>query len=426
MSDRLVFRKTIVDFLRTDDMDLFEGRNEEEWRKNLRWLDRSGLALSLAARFEALQSGAAVPSGVRTTLHTRLLDNQSRMQRMLEFFQEANQALAASGARYSSVKGFSLIPDCFQCIRERHQVDLDFLIAPQDLQRAQSAIEALGYRVQFAGDSGEVRLIQSWKKHLGVNAYLYQLPEPPPIELHTAVWESEADEIEFPMLSGFLDAIDIHEICGVEFPCLRPARQFVYLLLHVFRHLLGSWARLLSLYEIAAFIRARSAESELWTEAGQIIGKDKYLASACALVLGLVDSAFPLEMPPSLRAVYARNLSTDSALWIERCSTAWLFADPPGNKLALLVQRQFRLDRHSWRRYLLRRLLPLRKPPELSDEVVISARKSLAYRAEETWYKASRAWYHLRSDGEYLIARLRWARLRQTRAGSIHRIIGGC
>ena len=36
-----------------------------------------------------------------------------------------------------------------------------------------------------------------------------------------------------------------------------------------------------------------------------------------------------------------------------------------------------------------------------------STKSGLAYRAEEAWYKASRAWYHVRSDFEYLGAWLR-------------------
>jgi len=423
MANPFLFRKMVVRFLRTDRLELLEEAKEKDWSNNLRWLDRSGLALPLAARFEALRPGMAVPGGVRAALQSRLLDNQRRMERMLGFFEEPTRSLAASGVRYCCVKGFSLIPDCFDGIRERHQVDLDFLVAPQDSRRAQSAIEALGYRLQRADGSGEMRFIKSWKKHLGANAYLYLLPEPPPIEVHTRVWEPEAEAIDFPTLSGFLDAAEVHEISGVQFPRLRPAHQFVYLLLHIFRHLLGSWTRLLSLYEVTAFILARSAERELWAEVSLIIGGDTCLASACALVLGLVDHAFSVVLPQPLREVYLRSLSAESAMWMDLYSTLWLFADPPGSKLALLVQKQFCPDRHDWQRYLLRRLLPLQRPHALSDEASESARATLAYRAADTWYKTSRFWYHLRSDCEYLMARFRWERLRRSHPCSLHRAV---
>jgi len=423
MADPFLLRKMVVRFLGTDRLELFDGVKEKDWRRNLRWLDRSGLALPLAARFEALQPGTAVPGGIRAALQSRLMDNQKRMERMLGFFHQANQALAVSRVRYCCVKGFSLIPDCYDGIRERHQVDLDFLVAPHDLKAAQSAIEGLGYRVQRADGSGEMRFIKPWKKHLGAHAYLYQLPEPPPIEVHARVWEPEVEAIDFPTLSGFLDATEIHEISGVQFPRLRPAHQFVYLLLHIFRHLLGSWTRLLSLFEVATFILARSGEGEMWTEVGQIIGKDKRLASACALVLGLVDDAFPAELPQPLREVYQRSLSAESALWMGSYSTPYLFADPPGSKLGLLVQKQFCSDDRVWQRYLLRRLLPTQRPHALSDEATTSTRKTLAYRAEDTWYRTSRLWYHLRSDCEYLMACLRWERLKQTHPSFLRRVV---
>ena len=423
MTDTLLLRQRAVRFLVTDDLDLLRA-DETDWIRNLRWLDHSGLALPIAARFDVLQPGAAVSSAVRAALRSRLADNQKRMARMLDFLHEAVQELHKRQVRYCCVKGFSLIPDCFDRMRERHQVDLDLLIDPRDLKCAQEALEGIGYRAQPANGSGEVRLIRPRKEHLGIHAYLYQLPESVPVELHTRVWEPDADEISFPSFDEFLDASENHELCGVEFMRLKPAYHFVYLLLHIFRHLLRSWTRLLSLYEVAAFIRTWNAAQDVWTEVARIIERDKILASACALVLGLVDRAFPSEMPSVLRRIVKHSLSTDSALWIERCGTAWLFANPPGNKLTLVVQRQFWSDRRDWRRYLLRRLFPFRMPHPLSDEVLASTKRSLSYQAEEAWYKASRALYHLRSDCEYLRARLKWKQ-EDPRIASLQHFVDG-
>jgi Uncharacterised nucleotidyltransferase len=424
MTDSLRFRKMIVRLLIDTRID-HRAESEEEWRRNLRWLDRSGLALPLAARLKSLKAGSVVPIEIVTALKSRLADNQKRMQRMIGFFQEAVQALDASGARWCCVKGFSLIPDCLDNIRERHQVDLDFLVAPHHLTRAQGAIEALGYHAQQASSSGEMRLVKPWKKHIGVDGYLYQLPEAPPIELHTRVWEPENDEFMFESLSGFLEATEIHQIDGFSFPRLRHSHQFVYLLIHIFRHLTGSWARLLSLYEIHRFISSRMNDDDLWTEAVSLISEDRQGASACALILGLVHSTFPLELPQPLRNLCAQNLSMDSALWIDQWSEAWLFTDPPGNKLSLLVQRQFWPNGRAWHRYLRRRLLPLRTPHPLSVEIAGSTKNSLAYRLQDTRYKAGRAWFHLRSDCEYLLARLRWKQHIQRGMRSTHLFVDG-
>jgi hypothetical protein len=44
MTDPFLLRKMVVRFLRTDRLELFEEAKEKDWRNNLRWLDRSGLA----------------------------------------------------------------------------------------------------------------------------------------------------------------------------------------------------------------------------------------------------------------------------------------------------------------------------------------------------------------------------------------------
>ena len=133
---------------------------ETEWMRNLRWLDRSGLALPLAARLEALRPGARVPSAVRAALRSRLGNNQRRMDRMLEYFQETVRALDGSQVQYCCVKGFSLVPDCFDSIRERHQIDLDLPDRPAGSETCTGRTRrALGYRVQSGEDSGEVRLV---------------------------------------------------------------------------------------------------------------------------------------------------------------------------------------------------------------------------------------------------------------------------
>lgn len=422
MTELFTLRRAVLRFLATNSLDFFIGLKEEAWQQNLRWLDRSGLALPLAARFEALRPTPGVSERVRTVLRSRLQDNQQRMERMLDFFRETTRALNAVGARYCCVKGFSLIPDCFDGIRERHQVDLDFLVAPEDLKVARRATEALGYHVQHASPSGEVRLIKPWSRYIGISGYLYQLPEAPPIELHSRLWEADQDEIDFSSLSIDSGAREVHEVGGVEFPRLRPAYQFLYLLLHILRHLLGSWTRLVSLYEIATFIRARRTDKELWAEAARLIGADHRLSSACALILGLVHVAFPQDLPEALREIYAANLSADSAAWLYRYATTWLLADPPGNKLNLLVQRQFWSDRQVWRQYLRRRLLPIRAPHRLSEQAVRSTRRALAYRFEEARYQASRAWYHVKSDWSYLMALLRWNRRRRLPSSSVYQL----
>lgn len=404
------FRKSVTRFLGAGQIGLPDS-NTSQWRSNMRWLDRSGLALPVATLLESEVSSGFVPADVVKDMQLRLADNEKRMERMLQLFEEAVRALNGAGVRYCCAKGFSLIPDCFSHIRERHQVDIDFLIAPQDSQRAVNALTAVGYSLRDARSSGELRLSRPQRKHLGVNSWLYQLPEAPAIELHTRVWEPEADVIDFASLGDFYEQTESHEMSGVCFPRLSPSYQFVYLVLHIFRHFAGSWVRLLSIYEVATLLRTRKKDLDMWTEVSSIMTRERALASACALVISLARRTFGAEIPYPLRDVCVENLSAESALWLERYADAWLFTDPPGNKLALLAQQQFCRESIRWKQYVRQRLFPLRNLPSLHDDSDAAAAKTLSDRMDDIRYKVSRTWYHVRSDCEYLTARLEWSRL---------------
>ena len=418
MTTSPTFRNRITAFLNTGDQSLLTSTNERDWHRNFYWLDRSGLALPVAVAVES----SAVPPAINDALQTRVQDNAKRMDVMLQFFDEVNTALIASGVRYCCVKGFSLIPQCFSNISERHQLDFDFLLSPLDVKRAAAAIETTGYRTLYSAPSGEVRLGKPWKKLLGVHAYLYDLPEPPPIELHTRVWEPEA-AIDMTVPGSFLDTLEMHEIRGVQFPCLALPHQFIYLVLHIFRHLIGSWARLLSLYEVATLLRAHEGDNRPWKAVSDLVEQDPRLASVCALILGLVNVVFPAELPAPLRSLVARHLSAESALWLQEYASRWLLSDPAGTKLALLVEEQFCSDRQAWRKHLFQRLLPLHRPNALDEDSRDLPGKSLAYRIEEKLFQAGRVTHHLGRSAEYLLARIKWDRLRQSGAGPAQRTL---
>jgi hypothetical protein len=411
MTRAILFRKAVARYLTTGDADLLRGADEAEWNRHFWWLDRSGLALPLAAR-AGTQDNMFLPQAIADALQTRLADNAKRMEKMLHTFEEVSNTLNDAGVRYCCVKGFSLVPDCFADMRERHQVDLDFLIDLEGADAATAALEAAGYPLVEARHSGELRFAKPRRKHLGVRAWLYQLPESPEIELHTRVWEPEAEAIDFPEPGSFLDKTEMHTVAGVRFPRLTAPFHFVYLLLHVFRHLIASWTRLLSIYEIAMLLRSRREEDATWAETARVLAANRQLASACALVLGMTVRVFDVELPEPLRKICEENLSEESVFWLEKYSDAWLFTDPPGNKLTLLVQRQFCPDHNRWRRYIQHRLLPLhgdgiRALNVYADDKV---KKILAVQAEDLRYRVGHVWYHLRSDFEYLAARMTWPR----------------
>jgi hypothetical protein len=410
------FRKAVVAFLAAGDAASLSAFTETDWEKQFRWLDRSGLALPLAARLLESEAISQFPCSVVRALTVRICDNEGRMKSILDLFGKLHAALAEARVSFCCLKGFSLIPEVCGFIRERHQVDIDLLIDPGDASRAIAAVEPLGYLPSKMADSGEIRLTRPLKKHLTAGSWLYDISEGPALEFHTRLWEPESGLVDFSIPPRYMSNIYVGTIAGVAVPRLAPAWQFVSLVLHIFRHLLDSWVRLLSLYELAIYLSRHQKDDGLWNEVSRILQQDTCLSSASALVLQLVKREFSAELPAPLHELCGLHITVESNLWCEQFSQEWLYADPPGTKLSLLVQRQFCASASAWRSYLSQRLFPRRTPPKLSSEASIEAQRSVGYRSAEALYRVQRIGYHLASDWHFLLAAARWTQLIRSRA----------
>ncbi len=412
MSGISPFRKAVVRFLATNQLPFLEDWKESEWTRHFYWLDRTGLALPIAERLlRCADAVPRIPESVFHALERRLHDNQRRMSDMLTLQESIQSLLSARAVRFCCLKGFSLVPDYYSGMRERHQVDFDLLVDPCAVDRAAEALESLGYKSARAGDSGETRLVRPWKRHLTAKSWQYQVSEGPAIELHTHIWEPQSELADFSLRGGWMDHIDMRSVEGINIPCLSPAWQFLHLVLHIFRHLLDSWVRILSVFEIATILRKEESNDELWQEVRWFVELDARLASACALVLSIVSAEFSVPLPSTFTALCQNSLSKESALWVQHFREEWLYANPPGTKLALLVQRQFCRDHAAWKSYSLRRLFPFRAPHSLSVEAAKRSRLSARYAIDTMGYQMTRLSYHLISDVKYLISVARWKRL---------------
>lgn len=412
MSGIAPFRKAVVRSLTANQFSLLDDWKESEWGRQFYWLDRSGLALPVASQLlKKSSSDPRVPEPTLRALERRLQDNDRRMSAMLSLQESIQSRLTGAGVQFCCVKGFSLIPDCYGSIRERHQVDFDLLLDPRGVDRAVEALQPLGYRPAQANHSGETRLVRPWKRHLTAASWQYQVSEGPAVELHTHLWEPQNEFVDFSLRGGWMEEIQIRTVNGIDIPCLPPAWQFLHLLLHVFKHLLDSWVRLLSIFEIAVILKNELSNEELWQEVTRLVEQDARLASACALVLSIVSAEFQAPLPTPLVALCQNHLSKESALWVEHFREEWLYADPPGTKLALLVQRQFWRDRAAWRSYSLRRMFPFRAPHSLSEESSGTGRLKIRYAVDAINYQIGRFGYHLIADWKYLLSVARWKRL---------------
>ena len=379
-----------------------------EWERGLRVLDRSGLTLPFYARMLAAGETARFPSWIITLLEQRRIDNEVRMQRMFGVFGSAVRALQNADVRFVCVKGFSLFPEFHDAPWQRHQIDFDFLIGPGEGLRAQAELEQLGYKLTGVAGDAERRLRIPVKHVLSHDACLYSPQEGGAVELHSRFWEAGAEEFPLTCPEYAFERAEMHRLDSVSFPRLSQPHAFLYQVLHVFRHFLGSWARPLWLYELASYMDRHSGNSELWGAVATLISADARVKEAASLVLLTSKELFDCPMPTALESVCALADDDPIRLWVGLYARRWVLADMPGNKLNLLLQRRYFAETRVWRRYLANRLAPRRGRPNLCEGIDARVARSLRYRVANLSYKGSRVWHHLRADVGFAAASIAW------------------
>ncbi len=388
------------------------------WTRQIGVLDRTGLTLPLYARLLSNDDCGRFPAEAIAAMEQRRIDNAARMKGMLQMFSAAASALREAEVQFVCVKGFSLFPEYHDEPWQRHQVDCDLLVAPCDALRSQATLERIGYRLAAIARDGERRLRIPVSRPLGRDAYLYAPQEGSAIELHSTFWEAGAEDFPLSSPGDAFEQAEPHELNGVSFLRLSRPHQFLYQLLHVFRHFMGSWARLLWLYEIANYINRYRVEDAHWLKVHALIAEDPRLQEACALVLLTAKDLFACPISSALESVCSLPARSPVRLWIDRYARGWLFADMPGNKLNLLLQRHFFSDRRVWRRYLTARLAPWHGRPTLCEGLEPLAAKGIAFRSANLRFRASRVWHHLRTGAGFAFASAAWEMdLRANRKG---------
>ncbi len=378
-----------------------------EWSRQIGVLDRVGITLPLYARLLDDGMCASLPAPVIAALDQRRRDNALRMSGMLMSFGQAALLLREAGVRFVYLKGFSLIPEYLTELWQRHQIDFDLLVPHEDALRAQQALEMLGYRLT-AVDGDERRLRIPVSRPLAHNAYLYDLQEGASIELHSEFWDTRGETYPMRCPHDIFELAEMHTVGSVSFLRLARHHAFLYQVLHVFRHFLSSWARLLWLYEIAAFLHRHQDDDALWQKVRELLCADARLAEATALVLLCAQNQFSCPLPTALENVCALPAGSPVRLWINRYAQRWLLTDMPGNKINLLLHRHFISGQPAWRRHLVKRLAPLGNCPMLCEGIEGIAAKSLAYKTANLHFQAARIWHHLVTGAEFAFASIAW------------------
>lgn len=383
------------------DFDRVQRVSGREWQGLLYWLDTSGLALYFLDRLTHLGLCEILPPAVLSRLQQDLADNAGRTQSFLTESSAIQLEFREAGLSYAVLKGFSLWPVSVPRPELRSQLDLDFLIAEEDANRARGILEARGYILHAtSGRSWEFKTSQTKMTTL---KDLYKPTKQCIVELHI-----ESSNAGSRALLPRTETLRFHE---VYMPVLPRVDLFLGQGLHLYKHVCSEFFRVAHLIEFRRHIIARYDDDAFWQELRRLAINDPKASVGLGLVTLLISHVMGDFAPEALTCWTVDALPSPLRLWIELYGHRAVFTGFPGSKLYLLLQEQLQQAGLPTKRSLLRALLPLRPPPAINHG---APGETLPQRLRRHHRQGNfilfRLRFHLLEGLRYLIESIRWKR----------------
>jgi hypothetical protein len=390
--------------------------NPQESRDFLRWLDRSGLALSFLNRLQVHEAIALIPPDLHLALRRRLDRNVERVRDMLGEFHRLMAAFREHGVFVATLKGFTLVPDFCEDISLRHQTDFDFFIAPESVELAAAALDSRGYLSLRLSKTGESSFTTPPRHVPSRRDDLYLPQHHRQVELHTSVWE-DCPWLTVDVPCDFLRNSQPVSVHSVQCFGLALEDKFLVHVLHLFRHSFRcSWIRLSWLLEIVRCMDIHRHDTLLWRRVITRAGEERVMKGIFAFVLDLANRLFACCAPTPLLSWSSEAVSRPTHAWLDNFSLDWAISDWPGNLSNLLISGEFISDRKCRLQFLRSRLLPKSKPLLLGGIVAADGTSPWKMKSARLEYVAHRSAAHVRE-----LIRLSWLRLRWRKALKLQR-----
>ena len=370
-----------------------------QWRRLLRWLDTSGLALYFLKRVTELEIQQSIPSAILARLRVNLRDNLDRLEGMVQEAASIRSGFEAARLTYAVSKGFSLWPDSVPHLELRSQLDLDFVLAEADAAQARHQLEQRAY--VLCAISGRTWEFKTPVRREITLADLYKSTAQFCVELHLQPAHG----------SHLLQDLHRHMHAGVPMPVLSPVDIFVAQAGHLFKHLSRDAMRTSHLLEFYRHLLARNADPAFWKTVARRLERDPKTQLALSAVLYLVSQEFSTPLQDLTRLPTIASLPPGIRLWIERYGSEAVYADFPGNKFHLLLRREIEQHGGAGARSLRARVFPLGLPPaiEVARPGETNAENLRRY-CKQIWYVGFRARFHLCAGLQYALERPAWKR----------------
>ena len=334
---------------------MLQGLSRSQWKNLLHWLDVSGLALYFLDRMAARHRLHWLPVWVEDRLNENLADNTQRTHAMQDECIAIQREFQSKQLSYLLLKGFSLAPSSVPRSELRSQLDLDFLIAPEDAEATRAILEERGYVLHaISGRSWEFKTPGLPSGSLND---LYKEQPSRCIELHL---EAPAGE-PGPRIANAERRI----IQGFEMPVLASVDLFLGQAVHLYKHVSTGSFRCSHLLEFYRHVRARQDDILFWQEIRVVTINNSLARLALGVVTLLAERVLGRFAPPALIA-FTRSLSAPAQLWVALYGPRCTYAGFPGNKFHLLLQRELARDNPAAQSSIRRSLLPRSLPPPIS------------------------------------------------------------
>lgn len=330
----------------------WQSLSSAQWRRLLRWLDISGLALYFLDRMTALRRTGCLPAEVLSRLQTNLADNAARTRGLIAESVAIQAGFQAARLRYANMKGLSLVPDSVPRPELRSQFDLDYLVAEESARQARSILENRGYRLYLVGG-------RSWE---------FKRNETPRVTLNDLYKADAAQQVELHVepcgtASSVWDRLEIRELYGCPMPVLSPVDLFLGQALHAFKHVCSEFSRASHLVELRRAVLRRRHDHGFWRELRMMARGNPRAGPGLGVVVLLMEQVMGMFAPAGLMEWTCATLPQPARLWVERYGARAIYGGFPGSKLYLLLQRELESAGVPPKRSLRRSLLPVRLPP---------------------------------------------------------------
>jgi hypothetical protein len=257
------------------------------------------------ARRALLDSGAVIPPAVARELDAGTLAIAARALGRARQLAELVRLLDRAGVRAMPFKGPVLSLVAYGSVGVRDSADLDLVVRPRDLVRAQEAMRAAGYASRSGMSLAQERALQRSYGHF---SYAYE-GAPAGVELH---WQFAASRYPWSMPpDDVFTRARVIELAGTDIAIPGPTDDLLLQAMHGARH---QWERLEWLVAFGRLLRNEPLDERTLIERARANGSNR----ALRVGLRLAQDVLGVPLPSHLAAISSDESSAARASGIVR------------------------------------------------------------------------------------------------------------